>query len=99
VKQLAAQRQRWLPVAPKVTGFFHVLDTRQWNLHLRVMIYRQHVGHESPKNFQLDLFYCANSAWQQLSILAHNLVRSFELDTLVRPMALRHRGGSFPPQP
>ncbi len=97
-----------------------------------------HVGHESPKNFQLDLFttddghfeysavatnlpldlpalyaficgrgaqektiaelkgefaldviptrhYGANSAWQQLSILAHNLIRSFQLDTLATP--------------
>ena len=56
LKQLAAERQRWLPVAPNVTGFFHDLDIPQWNLHLRVMIYRKHVGHESPKNFQLDLF-------------------------------------------
>src|SRR2546422_2741419 len=28
----------------------------QWQLRLRVMIYRKHVRHESPKNFQLDLF-------------------------------------------
>ena len=27
----------------------------------------------------------ANSAWQQLSILAHNLIRSFQLDTLAVP--------------
>ncbi len=138
LKHLAAERQRWLPVAPHVTGFFHDLYVAQWNLHLRVMIYRKHVGHESPKNFQLDLFtpddghfeyaavatnvaldlpalyaficgrgaqektiaelkgefaldviptrhYGANSAWQQLSILAHNLVRSFQLDTLATP--------------
>jgi Transposase DDE domain group 1 len=138
LKQLAAARQRWLPVAPKVTGFFHELEIPQWNLRLRVMIYRKHVGHESPKNFQLDLFtpddghfeyaavatnmaldlpalyafiggrgaqektlaelkgefaldvvptrhYGANSAWQQLSVLAHNLVRSFQLDTLAAP--------------
>ncbi len=134
LKQLAADRQRWLPVAPNVTGFFHDLDIPQWQLRLRVMIYRKHVQHESPKNFQLDLFtpddghfeyaavatnlaldlpalyaficgrgaqektiaelkgecaldvvptnhYGANSAWQQLSILAHNLARSFQLDT------------------
>ena len=56
LKPLAAERQRWLPVAPNVTGFFHDLYIPQWNLHLRVMIYRKHVGHESPKNFQLDLF-------------------------------------------
>jgi len=138
LKQLAAERQRWLPVAPNVTGFFHDLSIPPWNLHLRVMIYRKHVGHESPKNFQLDLFspddghfeysavatnlaldlpalyaficgrgaqektiaelkgefaldvvptrhYGANSAWQQLSILAHNLIRSFQLDTLATP--------------
>src|SRR5262245_46541240 len=56
LKQLAAERQRWLPVAPNVTGFFHDLDIPQWDLRLRVMIYRKHVAHESPKNFQLDLF-------------------------------------------
>jgi Luciferase-like monooxygenase/Transposase DDE domain group 1 len=56
LKQLAAERERWRPVAPNVTGFFHDLDIPQWHLRLRVMIYRKHVGHESPKNFQLDLF-------------------------------------------
>jgi len=29
--------------------------------------------------------YGANSAWQQLSVLAHNLIRSFQLDTLAAP--------------
>jgi hypothetical protein len=140
LKQLAAARQRWLPVAPNVTGFFHDLDIPQWQLRLRVMIYRTHVQHESPRNFQLDLFspddghyeyaaaatnlelalpalyaficgrgaqektlaelkgefaldvvptkdYSANSAWQQLSVLAHNLIRSFQLDTLAEPKA------------
>ena len=138
LKELAAARQRWLPVAPKVTGFFHDLAIPQWNLTVRVMIYRKHVAHESPKNFQLDLFtpddghfeyaavatnmaldlpalhaficgrgaqektiaelkgefaldviptrhYGANTAWQQLSVLAHNLIRSFQLDTLAEP--------------
>src|SRR4029079_17893163 len=113
-------------------------DLTQWELRLRVMIYRKHVAHESPKNFQLDLFtpddghfeysavatnltldlpalyaficgrgahektiaelkgefaldviptrhYGANSAGQQLSILAHNLIRSFQLDTIATP--------------
>src|SRR5437879_8816 len=44
LKQLAADRQRWLPVAPEVSGFFHALDIPQWNLRLRVMIYRKHVA-------------------------------------------------------
>jgi len=138
LKQLAAARQRWVPVAPNVTGFFHELDIPQWQLRLRVMIYRKHVAHESPKNFQLDLFtpddghfeyaavatnmaldlpalyaficgrgaqekttaelkgefaldvaptrhYGANTAWQQFSVLAHNLIRNFQLDTLAVP--------------
>lgn len=140
LKQLAATRQRWVPIAPKVIGFFHALDIPQWNLRLRIMIYRTHVQHESPRNFQLDLFtpddghyeyaavatnlaldlpalyafacgrgaqektiaelkgefaldvvptkhYGANSAWQQLSVLAHNLIRSFQLDALAEPKA------------
>jgi Transposase DDE domain group 1 len=138
LKPLAADRQRWQPIAPKVTGFFHDLAIPQWDLRLRVMIYRTHVQHESPRNFQLDLFtpddghyeygaavtnlplelpalyaflcgrgaqektiaelkgefaldvvptkhYAANSAWQQLSILAHNLIRSFQLETIAAP--------------
>src|SRR5438093_10013027 len=31
LKQLAAERQRWLPVAPNVTGFFHDLHIPQWH--------------------------------------------------------------------
>src|SRR5882762_5813867 len=138
LKQLAAERRHWHALAPGVTGFEHLLVIPQWKLRLRVMIYRKHVQHESPKNFQLDLFtpddghfeyyavatnmplslpalyaficvrgaqektiaelkgefaldvvptkhYGANSAWQQLSVLAYNLARSFQLDTGVVP--------------
>src|SRR5881409_3122015 len=138
LKHLAAEARTWLPLAPGVTGFDHVLAIPQWNLRLRVMIYRKHVQHQTAKNFQLDLFtpddghfeyyavatnmplglpalfafvcgrgaqektlaelkgefaldvvptnhYGANSAWQQLSILAYNLARNFQLDTLAEP--------------
>ena len=44
---------------------------------------------ELKGEFALDVIptrhYGANSAWQQLSILAHNLARSFQLDTLAPP--------------
>jgi hypothetical protein len=138
LKQLAAERREWTPLAPGVTGFDHHLTIPQWQLDVRVMIYRKHVRHASRKNFQLDLFtpddghfeyyavatnmtlglpalfafvcgrgaqektlaelkgefaldvvptnhYGANSAWQQLSVLAHNLIRSFQLDTGAEP--------------
>jgi hypothetical protein len=138
LKQLAADRRDWTPLAPGVSGFDHRLTIPQWGLDVRVMIYRKHVQHESRKNFQLDLFtpddghfeyyavatnmtlglpalfafvcgrgaqektlaelkgefaldvvptnhYGANSAWQQLSVLAHNLFRNFQLDTGAEP--------------
>ena len=138
LKQLAADARTWIPLAPGVTGFEHDLVIRQWNLRVRVMIYRKHVQHQTVKNFQLDLFtpddghfeysavatnmtlglpalfafacgrgaqektlaelkgefaldvvptnhYGANSAWQQLSVLAYNLARNFQLDTLAEP--------------
>src|SRR3989454_12228958 len=56
LKQLAAERRHWQPLAPGVTGFEHWLTIPQWQLRLRGMIYRKHVRHESPKNFQLDPF-------------------------------------------
>ncbi len=138
LKQLAAERRHWIPLAPGVTGFEQRLPIPQWNLTVRVMIYRKHVRHEARKNFQLDLFtpddghfeyhavatnmtlglpalfafvcgrgaqektlaelksefaldvvptnhYGANSAWQQLIVLAHNLFRNFQLDTGAAP--------------
>ena len=135
----AAECRHWHPVASGVTGHETELVIPQWhNLRLRVVLYRKHVHHDTPRNFQLDLFtpddghfgysavatdlplglpalfafvsgrgaqektfaelkgefaldvvptnhYGANSAWQQLSILAYNLVRNFQLDTLAEP--------------
>ena len=44
---------------------------------------------ELKGEFALDVVptkhYAANSAWQQLSILAYNLARNFQLDTLAEP--------------
>ncbi|MGH7418008.1 MAG: IS1380 family transposase, partial [Candidatus Rokuibacteriota bacterium] len=138
LKRLAAARRHWHPLAPDVTGFLTDVRVLTWGLTLRVMLYRTHVRHESPKNFQLDLFtpddghfeysavatnlalglpalyafvcgrggqektlgevkgefgfdvvptrhYGANSAWQQLSVLAYNVLRTFQLDTLATP--------------
>src|SRR5262245_22501146 len=144
LKQLASERRDWTPLAPGVTGFEHRLTIPQWDVAVRVMIYRKHVRHASRKNFQLDLFtpddghfeyyalatnlslglpalfafvcgrgaqektiaelkgefaldvvptnhYGANSAWQQLSVLAHNLIRSFQLYTVAEPTRLARK--------
>src|SRR5881296_2507594 len=90
LKQLAADRQRWLPVAPEVSGFFHDLDIPQWNLRLRVMIYRKHVAHESPKNFQLDLFTPDDGHYEYAAV-ATNLAWTYPLCTRSSAAAGRRR--------
>jgi hypothetical protein len=75
LKHLAAERRQWHPLAPNVTGFEHQLVIPQWNLRLRVMIYRKHVQHESPKNFQLDLFTPDDGHFEYYAV-ATNMVLS-----------------------
>ena len=56
LKRLAAETRHWVTVAPDVTACETRLDIPQWHLRLRMMLYRRHVQHRSPRNFQLDLF-------------------------------------------
>src|SRR5436309_12712724 len=56
LKALAAACPQWHPVAPGVTGYETELPVPQWNLRLRVMLFRKHVRHQTRRNFQLDLF-------------------------------------------
>lgn len=132
LKPLILARRRWAPVASEVEGFDTTLWLEPWRRFVRVAIYRKRVRHESPKNYQLDLFdpddghweysavttnhrlglkalwhfmagrgahekalaelkhgyafasvpsrsFAANSTWQILATLAHNLITSFQL--------------------
>ena len=51
--------------------------------------YSPGVRTEYKGEFALDVVptkdYTANSAWQHLSVLAHNVARSFQLETLAEP--------------
>lgn len=145
LKQLVAVQKQWSRITAGIDAFETTLAVPQWELALRVVVYRKRVHHRSPKNFQLDLFdpddgyfeysavtsnlalqptalwefasgrgahekiigelkgecafdviptnhYAANSAWQYLSVLAHNLIRSFQLDAgiaLPKPRTLK----------
>ena len=135
LKSLVAAQRDWTRINAEVSAFETALRLEPWDLTLRVVVYRKHVGHQTRKNFQLDLFspddghfeysavttnkalapaalwafiagrgaqertygelkgeldfdavpthhYGANSAWQHLSVLAHNLLRSVQLQTL-----------------
>src|SRR5713101_5310379 len=148
VKALVAAQQQWTPVDAEVSGFETRLKLKPWELELRVVVYRKRVHHQSPKNYQLDLFspddgyfeysavttnlsltpqalwyfsagrgaqektfaelkgefaldvvptnhYGANSAWQQLAILAHNLLRSFQLHSTIATPKPRSRKRTY----
>lgn len=132
-RYIRAQRA-WIRVAPEVEGFAVPAAVTPWQTPVWIAIYRKHVAHRPPQNYQLDLFdpndghyeysavtsnlgftvanlwhfmcgrgnhektiaqlktglafhtvptmsYAANSAWQQLVALAHNLLTNFQIDT------------------
>ncbi len=134
LQQYIRAQPRWLPVAPKVTGFVVPEAATPWGRPVWVAIYRKKVAHRATKNYQLDLFdpndghyeysavtsnlgftlrnlwwfacgrgnhektiaqlksgfafhtvptmaYAANSAWQQLVVLVHNLLTNFQIET------------------
>src|SRR5216683_1871522 len=56
IKALVAAQQQWTPVDSEVSGFETRLKLKPWELALRVVVYRKRVHHQSPKNYQLDLF-------------------------------------------
>jgi hypothetical protein len=148
IREKIAARRRWTRVDGSVSGFETELSIPKWELRLRVVVYRKKVGHETHKNFQLDLFspddghyeysavatnqplavralwhfmagrgghektfgelkqqlafdaiptndWVANSLWQQLAVLTHNLVRAFQLRTgaLPRPRTWKRTCG------
>lgn len=53
--KVAAQRH-WDRVDDTISCFETDLALPQWDLSLRVVVYRKHVAHQTRKNFQLDLF-------------------------------------------
>lgn len=83
-----AAQTRWTRVDADIDGFERVLAIPQWERSERVVVYRKRVAHEKtlaelkhhvafaaiPTNDRM-----ANSAWQMLSALTLNLVRSFQI--------------------
>jgi hypothetical protein len=53
--EIALQR-RWARVDARIEGFETWISIPRWDQHLRVVVYRKRVFHDTRKNFQLDLF-------------------------------------------
>jgi hypothetical protein len=56
IRERITARRRWARVDDSVSGFETTLAIPQWDLRLRVVVYRKRVFHETAKNFQLNLF-------------------------------------------
>jgi hypothetical protein len=147
LREIVKRCEHWRMVNAEISYFETTLPVGCWKLELPLVVYRRCVGHETRKNFQLDLFlpddghyeysavttnkpigavalwhfmagrgaqektlaelkdgfafnsvptnhYAANSAWQQLSVLAMNLLRRFTMETTA-PARPRTRKRTF----
>ena len=56
LKARVRQTRTWTRVTDDVTCAEHTVDVACWQRRCRIVLYRRHVGHETAKNFQLDLF-------------------------------------------
>jgi len=72
LKSLIHERRRWKHVASEVEGFDTTLWLEPWKRFVRVAIYRKRVRHESPKNYQLDLFDPDDGHWEYSAIATHH---------------------------
>lgn len=56
LKQRVQATAHWRRVEETVSYAEHEVEPAQWGRSFRVVIYRRRVGHQTAKNFQLDLF-------------------------------------------
>ena len=56
LKARVLQTRTWTRVTDDVTCAEHTVEVTCWQRRCRMVLYRRHVGHETAKNFQLDLF-------------------------------------------
>ena len=56
LKGRVRQTRTWTRVTAEVTCAEHTVEVTCWQRRCRMVLYRRHVGHETAKNFQLDLF-------------------------------------------
>ncbi len=72
LKPLILERRRWTRVASQVQGFDTTLWLEPWQRFVRVAIYRKRVQHQSPKNYQLDLFDPDDGHWEYSAITTNH---------------------------
>jgi hypothetical protein len=56
LKERVRQTRAWIRVDDTVSCAEQQVEVAQWGRQFRVVVYRKRVGHQTAKNFQLDLF-------------------------------------------
>ena len=74
LQSVIASRRRWFAVDDQVDYFETRLWVNAWQCQLPVVIYRKRVGHESRKNYQLDLFDPDDGYYAYSAILSNKPV-------------------------
>jgi hypothetical protein len=77
-------QRHWARINAQVSAFETALRLEPWDLTLRVVIYRKHVGRETRKNFQLDLLSPDDGHFEYSAV------------TTNEALARRHSGPSLP---
>jgi hypothetical protein len=74
LQSVIAKRCRWFAVDDQVDYFETTLWVDAWQCRLPVVIYRKRVGHQSRKNYQLDLFDPDDGYYEYSAILSNKSV-------------------------
>jgi hypothetical protein len=79
LKALVQERRRWRWIEHDLQAFEARVWLEPWNREQRVVLYRRKVWHQSPKNYQLDLFDPSNGHWEYSAITTNKTIGMREL--------------------
>jgi hypothetical protein len=79
LKARVRQTRTWTRVTAEVSCAAHTIEVACWQRRCRVVIYRRHVGHETAKNFQLDLFDPNDGHYEYSAVVTNKALRGSAL--------------------
>jgi hypothetical protein len=75
LKERVQQTRRWVRVDETVSCAEHQVPVAQWGRLFRVVVFRKRVGHQTAKNFQLDLFDPADGHYEYSAVVTNKTLR------------------------
>jgi hypothetical protein len=75
LKERVRQTRRWGRVDETVSCAEHQVQVAQWGRRFRVVVFRKRVGHQTAKNFQLDLFDPADGHYEYSAVVTNKALR------------------------